>query len=81
MLCKAFAQGMALELSTIYLGGNRVSSSGMALSQVIRVTRVTHVTHGGTRGIHGTRDIRYLCIELRHVSSSGFALAHVVLVA
>lgn len=40
VLCKAFASGMALELSTVYLGGNRVSASGMALSQV-RTERCT----------------------------------------
>mmetsp|Transcript_30775 Transcript_30775/g.76829 ORF Transcript_30775/g.76829 Transcript_30775/m.76829 type:complete len:439 (+) Transcript_30775:146-1462(+) len=39
VLCKAFAQGMALELSSVYLGGNKVSSTGMAMSQGLKQMR------------------------------------------
>jgi len=39
VLCKAFAKGMALELQTVYLGGNKTSSSGMALSQSLKQMR------------------------------------------
>ena len=39
MLVKALAKGLALDLSTLYLGGNRVSSSGMALSSSLKQMR------------------------------------------
>jgi len=39
MLCKAFAQGMALELQKVFLGGNKTSPAGMALSQGLKQMR------------------------------------------
>ena len=39
VLVKAFHSGVALELSRLYLGGNRVSTAGMALSQHIKQAR------------------------------------------
>jgi len=39
VLCKAFAQGMALELSKLHLGGNKTSPAGMALSQGLKQMR------------------------------------------
>ena len=39
LLMKAMAGGTALELSKLYLGGNKVSTSGMAMSQGLKQTR------------------------------------------
>lgn len=39
VLLKAFASGMQLELSKLFLGGNRVSAAGMAMSQGLKQTR------------------------------------------
>ena len=39
VLLKGFAGGLLLELSRLYLGGNKVSTAGMAMSQGLKQTR------------------------------------------
>jgi hypothetical protein len=39
VLLKHFATGLALELTTLYLGGNKVSTAGMAMSQGLKQSR------------------------------------------
>ena len=39
LLLKALAGGAAVELSTLCLGGNKVSTAGMALSQWLKSMR------------------------------------------